>query len=131
MTRLNNPDFMAFPFRMGPDGAALSDRLQHVREIIEQVLFTHPGERWYRPDFGVGALALIFEPNAPPLWEVARKRLLASLADALAGEVDPKTLEVTVDEEASSAEKLVVTVAFTLAALNHTERNTYAIGGES
>ena len=55
MTSLNNPDFMAFPFRIGAEGAALHDRLQHVRAVIEQVLFTHPGERWYRPDFGVGA----------------------------------------------------------------------------
>ena len=128
MAKLNNPDFMAFPLVIGAQGAARSDRLQHVREIIEQVLFTNPGERWFRPDFGVGAMALIFEPNAPPLWEVTRKRILASLSDALEGEVDPKTLEVAIDEEASSSEKLMVTVAFTLAALNHTERNAYAIG---
>lgn len=128
MPRLNNPDYMRFPLTIGKHGAVNSNRLQHVREIIEQVLFTNPGERWFRPDFGVGAVALIFEPNAPPLWEVARKRIMASLSDALAGEVDPKTLEVTIDEAASDSERLIVVIAFTLAAINHTERNAYAIG---
>ena len=128
MTRLNTADFMKFPLQVGEGGAAVSTRLEHVREIIETVLFTNPGERWFRPDFGVGAVALVFEPNAPPLWEVTRKRLLASLIDALAGEVDPKTLEVEVDEAASTEAQLLVTVGFTLAAINHTERNAYAIG---
>jgi phage baseplate assembly protein W len=131
MTRLNAPDYMAFPLRVGPDGAARSSRLAHVREIIEQVLFTNPGERWFRPEFGVGAVALVFEPNAPPLWEVTRKRLTASLTDALAGEVDPRTIEVEIDRAASTDAQLLVTVGFTLAAINHTERNTYAIGGSS
>ncbi|MEL6220991.1 MAG: GPW/gp25 family protein, partial [Pseudomonadota bacterium] len=91
---------------------------------------TNPGERWFRPDFGVGALALVFEPNAPPLWELTRKRMLAALSDALAGEVDPRTIEVAVDEEASTRAELRVIVGFTLAAINHTERNAYAIGRE-
>lgn len=128
MSRLNTPDFMKFPLTIGAKGAVPSTRLEHVREIIETVLFTNPGERWFRPDFGVGAVALVFEPNAPPLWEVTSKRLLASLSDALAGEVDPKTLEVTIDKAASTDAELHVVVGFTLAAINHTERNEYAIG---
>jgi phage baseplate assembly protein W len=131
MTRLNTPDYMKMPLTIGAHGAAPSTRLEHVREIIETVLFTNPGERWFRPDFGVGAVALVFEPNAPPLWEVTRKRLLASLSDALAGEVDPKTLEVTIDEAASTDAELIVTVGFTLAAISHTERNAYVVGRTS
>lgn len=128
MTRLNSADYMSFPMMVGPEGAAVSTRLQHVRAIIETVLFTNPGERWFRPEFGVGAVALLFEPNAPPLWEVTRKRITASLIDALAGEVDPKTIEVTIDEASSTDAQLLVTIAFTLAAINYTERNSYAIG---
>ncbi|MEL6620003.1 MAG: GPW/gp25 family protein [Pseudomonadota bacterium] len=128
MTRLNAPDYMRFPLTIGAEGSAMSNRLEHVREIIEQVLFTNPGERWFRPEFGVGAVALVFEPNAPPLWEVTRKRMTASLTDALAGEVDPKTIEVSIDTDASTGAELRVTVGFTLAAINHTERNSYAIG---
>jgi phage baseplate assembly protein W len=128
MSRLNAPDYLRFPFRLADGAPAVSTRLEHVREIIETVLYTNPGERWFRPDFGVGAVALVFEPNAPPLWEITRKRLLASLADALEGEVDPKTLEVTVDEAASTDAELLVTIGFTLAAIHHTERNAYAVG---
>ena len=128
MTRLNSPDYMAFPMTVGPEGATVATRLEHVRAIIEQVLFTNPGERWFRPNFGVGAVALVFEPNAPALWNVTKKRMTVSLDDALAGEVDPKTIEVSIDEQASNDAQLIVTVGFTLAAINHTERNSFAIG---
>ena len=70
---------MKFPFEIGEDGATLSSRLTHVREQIEQVLHTMHGERWYRPEFGVGIRTLIFEPNNVGLWEVTKKRLMASL----------------------------------------------------
>jgi uncharacterized protein len=36
----------------------------HVRDLIEQVLFTSPGERVNRPDFGCGLLQLVFTPNS-------------------------------------------------------------------
>lgn len=128
MTRLNTADYMRFPLTVGTEGTEVTTRLGHVREIIEQILFTNPGERWFRPEFGVGAVALVFEPNSPPLWEVTRKRMTAALTDALAGEVDPKTIEVGIDTDASTGAEMIVTVGFTLAAINHTERNSYAIG---
>jgi hypothetical protein len=118
MPRLIDPGYMAFPFRIGKNGAATSQRVAHVREQIEQVLFTNPGERVFHPEFGVGVRALVFEPNGSALWEITRKRLLASLADALQGEVDPKTLEVDVQGE---EEKLYVVISYTLAAIGHTE----------
>ena len=39
----------------------------HVRDMIHQVLFTSPGERVNRPDFGCGLLQLVFLPNSEPL----------------------------------------------------------------
>jgi phage baseplate assembly protein W len=123
-TRLNNPDYMKFPLEIGPSGAVASARRQHVREQIEQVLFTHPGERWFRPEFGVGVRALVFEPNNIALWEVTKKRLLASLRDALEGEVDPRTLEVAVQGE---GEKLLITVSYMLATIQHTEKLQFAV----
>jgi phage baseplate assembly protein W len=35
----------------------------HVRDLIEQVLFTSPGERVNRPTFGSGLMQLVFAPN--------------------------------------------------------------------
>ena len=85
---------VAFPWFVDVRGATgTADREEHVRDLIEQVLFTSPGERVFRPEFGFGARRHVFEPNAAPLWELARHRLFGSLAEALAGEVDPKTLD--------------------------------------
>lgn len=39
----------------------------HIRDLIEQVLFTSPGERVNRPDFGCGLLSLVFAPNSAEL----------------------------------------------------------------
>ena len=127
-TRLNNPDFMRFPLKIEADGAVTSTRQAHVREQIEQVLFTYPGERWFRPEFGVGVRALVFEPNNQALWEITKKRLLASLTDALAGEVDPSSLEVTVD---GVEEKLLVNIAYRLATINHTDHLQFAVEGNA
>ncbi len=126
-TRLNNSDFMKFPLEIGAEGAVTSARRQHVREQIEQVLFTNPGERWFRPEFGAGVRALVFEPNSSVLWEVTKKRLLASLSEALAGEVDPKTLEVSVEGEDA---KLIIVIAYMLATINHTERLEFVVEGK-
>ena len=55
-----------FPYRVdgrGRTALAESDDA-HIRELLEQVLFTVPGERVNRPDFGCGLLQLVFEPNS-------------------------------------------------------------------
>ena len=90
-------------------------------------MFTHPGERWFRPEFGIGVRALVFEPNASALWEVTKKRLLASLNEALAGEVDPRSLEVAVEGD---GEKLLITISYMLATIQHTEKLQFAVQGK-
>ena len=127
MPQLSDTGYLKFPFRIDAEGAGTSSRTEHVREQIEQVLFTDPGERVFHPEFGVGIRALVFEPNAPALREITRKRLLASLADALQGEVDPKTLEVEVDQD---GEKLYVIVSYSLAAIGQHETHTIPVSAE-
>ena len=124
MNRLTDPPYMAFPLRIGDHGAATADRRSHVRQQIEQVLFTNPGERVFRPDFGAGLKQLVFEPNSSVLWEITRKRISSSLAEALRGEVDPKSLEVEVRGE---GEKLLITVSYALAAIGHGERHEFLV----
>ena len=52
-----------FPFQVDHRGkTATCDDDRHIREMIEQVLFTSPGERVNRPDFGSGLMQLVFEP---------------------------------------------------------------------
>src|SRR5215210_7883375 len=59
---------IAYPFRI--DGRGRTARTEgdaHIRDLIEQVLFTAPGERVNRPDFGTGLLQLVFAPNSEEL----------------------------------------------------------------
>src|SRR5207248_2302168 len=59
---------IGFPYRFDPTGrTAIVDSETHLRDLIAQVLFTAPGERVMRPDFGSGLLALTFEPNSVEL----------------------------------------------------------------
>ena len=59
---------VAFPFRIDGRGrTASTDYDSHVHDMIELLLFTSPGERVMRPDFGCGLLDLAFEPNSPEL----------------------------------------------------------------
>ena len=126
-TRLPRTQYMRFPFEMTKVGAATSARADHIREQIMQVIFTSPGERVFRPEFGFGARQHVFEPNAVPLWEAVRSRLHGSLTEALAGEVDPKTIRVTVGAPPGQPEQLLVTIAYVLAALQKEESHAFRL----
>jgi hypothetical protein len=117
--RLPRVRYMAFPFRMEREGPETVTRFAHIRQQVEQVLFTSPGERVFRPEFGFGARRHVFEPNAPALWEFAQNRLYGALADALAGEVDPKTIRVSVGPGEPGV--LLVRIAYVIAAIQKEE----------
>src|SRR3954467_5580045 len=54
--------YIFYPFRFGAQGVALTDDPdRHLRDKVEAVLFTAPGERVNRPNFGVGLNRQIFE----------------------------------------------------------------------
>jgi phage baseplate assembly protein W len=57
-----------FPFRFDSKGrTATASEDKHIRDLIEQVLFTTPGERVNRPTLGSGLMQLVFEPNSNEL----------------------------------------------------------------
>ncbi|MDH3264036.1 MAG: GPW/gp25 family protein [Paracoccaceae bacterium] len=119
--------FLAFPFRISAAGGAQSARLDHIREQVEQVLYTSAGERVFRPEFGFGARAFVFEPNRAQIWEIARNRLMSALAEVLAGEIDPKTLRVEVAAHPDSGERLMVRIEYVVAALHKEESHLFAL----
>jgi uncharacterized protein len=147
MSRLPSTSYLAFPMRLrdvaegaeptsravAVDGLETCVRREHVRDLIEQLLFTNPGERVFRPEFGAGLNRLVFEPNAEPMWELTRKRILTALVDILRGEVDPRTIEVEVTgcEEGSSAitEKLTIIIRYELSAIGASEEHVFSLGG--
>jgi Bacteriophage baseplate protein W len=63
-----SPGFLDFPYAFDTRGrSALTDEDDHVRDLIEQVLFTSPGERVNRPEFGCGLKQLVFAPASDAL----------------------------------------------------------------
>ncbi len=69
-----------FPFHFdGVGRTATTGDGDHVRDMIEQLIFTNPGERVNRPDFGSGLLQLIFAPNSPELAATVQFTLQAAL----------------------------------------------------
>lgn len=126
-SRLPRTAYMTFPFRITEAGAQTSTRADHIREQIMQVLFTSPGERVFRPEFGFGARQHVFEPNSIQLWEAVKSRLQGSLTEALAGEVDPKTLQIEVGATPDAPEKLLVRITYVLAALQKEESHAFSV----
>lgn len=119
--------YMSFPFRMGRDGAAQVTRFDHIRQQVEQVLFTSPGERVFRPEFGFGARQHVFEPNAPGVWEIAQNRLYGVLAEALEGEVDPKTIRVDIGAKPGEEAAMLVQITYTIAAIAREETHVFEV----
>lgn len=108
---------IAFPFRVDSRGrTADAGYDDHVRDMIEMLLFTSPGERVMRPDFGCGLLDLVFEPNSPELAAALQLSLQASLQRWLGDVIDIQALEVE-----STENVLRVYLAYTVRATG-TER---------
>jgi phage baseplate assembly protein W len=67
----------------------------HIEQMIEQLLFTNPGERVNRPDFGSGLLQLIFAPNSPELAATLQFTIQGALQRWLGDLIDLQGVEVT------------------------------------
>jgi phage baseplate assembly protein W len=84
-----------FPFHFDSRGrTAEVDYDAHIRDLIEQVLFTAPGERVNRPDFGCGLLQLVFAPNSDQLAATTQYLVQASLQQYLGDLIQVDTVEV-------------------------------------
>lgn len=71
---------VAFPFGFDGRGrTAEAAEADHLRDLVEQVLFTAPGERVNRPDLGSGLLRLVFEPNGEALAAATRTGVESAL----------------------------------------------------
>jgi phage baseplate assembly protein W len=88
-----------FPFHAGAHGrTAGTDYADHVLDMVEQLLFTTPGERVNRPDFGCGLLDLVFEPNSVELAAALRVSAEGALQRWLGDVLVVDSLEVTAEE---------------------------------
>lgn len=66
----------------------------HIRDLIQQVLFTAPGERVNRPDFGCGLLRLVFAPNSEELAAATQFLVQGSLQQWLGDLIEVNDVKV-------------------------------------
>src|SRR6266404_1058904 len=88
-----------YPFHFDHRGrTAVVDDTGHIRDMIEQFLFTRPGERVNRPDFGSGVMQLVFAPNSPELAATLQFTMQAALQRYLSDLIEIQSLEVTSED---------------------------------
>jgi uncharacterized protein len=99
-----------FPYHFDGRGRTADAALEkHVRNLIEQVLFTNPGERVNRPSFGCGLLQTVFAPNSQELAAATQFLVQGSLQEWLGERIQVHEVSIeAVDSE------LRVTIPYTL-----------------
>ena len=95
-----------FPFAIDARGrAATTDTDDHLRDLIRLVLFTAPGERVNRPEFGCGIKQLVFAPASDALAAATEQLVHGALirwldpvlsVEQVHVEANDATLEITV-----------------------------------
>jgi phage baseplate assembly protein W len=113
---------VAYPYAIDVRGrTATADDADHLRQLIEQVLFTAPGERVNRPTFGSGLMELVFAPNNDALAAAVQASAYAALQEWLGDRIEVTRLDV-VSEDA----RLEVTVGYTVRRTDETRVEQFA-----
>ena len=102
---------IAFPYRFEGGGrtAQATSTDDHIRDLVEQVLFTSPGERVNRPGFGTGLAQLVFAPNSQELAAATQFLVQAALQQTLGDLIHVEAIQVdSVDSTLSVTVQYVV-----------------------
>jgi len=95
--------YIDFPYHIGANGRTADTTYpDHIRDMIEQLLFTRPGERVNRPDFGCGLLDLVFEPNSPELAAALQVSAEGALNRWLGDLITVNSLTITTEDSTLS-----------------------------
>ena len=99
-----------FPYHIDNRGRiAQIDDDGHLRDMIEQVLFTSPGERVNRPTCGCGLMQLVFQPNSSELATATQFLVQGALQQWLGDLIEVDDVQVQ-DQDSS----LHVTISYTV-----------------
>ena len=112
-----------FPFDSRGHTAETSDD-DHIRDLIEQVLFTSPGERVNRPTFGSGLMQLVFAPNSDTLAAATQVTVQSALQQWLGDLIQVDAVEVQ-NEEAT----LQVTIQYLIRRTQQLQVAQFTRGG--
>lgn len=99
---------------------------QYLSQLVQQVLFTSPGDRVNLPDFGSVLRQLAFAPNSVEMAAATQFAVQAALQKWLAG-------YVTIQSVVASAQEAVLSVTVTYSPLNTdlTQVQTFTFGPNS
>jgi phage baseplate assembly protein W len=123
---MNGPVNIDFPLHFDSAGhTATVDDDAHIRDLIEQLLFTTPGERVNRPDFGSGLLELVFGPNSPELAAALQFTMRAALQRWLGDLIEVQDLDVT-----STDSTLRVEIGYVVRRTGDPRSDTFEQGGQ-
>ena len=115
---------VSFPYQFDGRGrteeATLND---YISQIVEQVLFTSPGERVNLPDFGSGLLQLPFAPNSMEMAAATQFSVQAALQKWLGSYVKVQSVVASAQDAA-----LTVTVTYTPLSTDVTQVQTFVYG---
>ena len=110
-----------YPFHFdGRHRTAEADGRAHVRQLIEQLLFTQPGERVNRPDFGSGVMQLVFAAASPEVAATAEFLVRGGLEQFLADRIAVAEVRV----EALDA-RLVIRIDYVILATGEAASATF------
>jgi len=98
-----------FPFRIDGSGRSSITGKDHVRDLIEQLLFTSPGERVNRPTFGSGLLQMVFAPSSDELAAATQFLVQGTLQQFLGDLIQVEAVRVSAQDST-----LQVTVQYVL-----------------
>lgn len=115
---------VAFPFHLRFGRTARRGGAAHVRDLIEQFLFTEPGERVNRPDFGAGLSGLVFEPAGVELAAAVELRVSAGLLHWLGDLIDVRRVDVR-----ARGERIEVELDYEVRATGERRVDTFARSG--
>jgi uncharacterized protein len=121
------PTTLDHPYHFSGQGrSASTSAAGHIRDLIEQVLFTAPGERVMRPDFGAGLLTLVFEPNSTTLAATTQFLVQSALQQHLADVIAVQGVAVS-----AAGSTLQVEVAYAVLADGSSQRASFSLPGGS
>lgn len=123
--RAQSPRHIAFPVRLDARGrTAMSDEA-YLKGLVEQVLFTAPGERVNRPDFGSGIGRLVFAPSGDALASATEAMVQGALQQWLGDLIRVEAVTVTAVDS-----RLDVVVEYSpLHAASAPQRRTITVSG--
>jgi phage baseplate assembly protein W len=113
-----------FPYQFDGRGRTLDPLAEYLRQLVEQVLFTSPGERVNLPDFGSGLLQLPFAPNSPEMAAATQFSVQGALQKWLSGYIKVQSVVATADEGT-----LTVTVTYAPLSTGVSQVQTFVYGG--